>query len=443
MAAARKACYSMPMLATLALAAALAAPLHAADAPPVLALTLDGVVNPFSARYLDRGLKAATEQDAVLLLRLDTPGGLEKTMREMTRALLAAPVPVIVYVTPAGGRAASAGMFIVAGAHVAAMAPGTNIGAAHPVSIGGDKEKDKDDARAKKLVEDVAALARSLGKERGRNAEWLDKAVRESVSITAEEALEKKVVDLVVPDVKALLAAVDGKEVKLPSGPRKLRTAGVTPVEMPMNLFERFFNVVTDPNIAYILLSLGMMALMAEFYTPGLMVSGAVGAVCLIIAFAGLGSMPLNWAAVLLLLVGLIMFAVEAHAPGFGGFGAVGLAAFLLGSFMLYRPFGPVSPALPQVAVDPKLYIGFAVVVAGLFGSIAWAVWRLRQSPAPVGMQALVGESATATSDIDLHGVVVVKGERWSAESREPIKNGERVRVTGVRGTYLLVGRNS
>lgn len=431
----------MRMLAALALAAALLSPAQAAPAAPVIALTLEGVINPFSARYVDRGLEAAKKEDAVLLLRLDTPGGLEKTMRDMVRSLLAAPVPVIVYVTPAGGRAASAGMFIVAGAHVAAMAPGTNIGAAHPVSIGGDKEKDKDDARAKKLVEDVAALARSVGKERGRNAEWLDKAVRESVSITAEEALEKKVIDLVAPDVKALLAAADGKEVKLPSGPRRLRTAGVTPSEMPMNFFESFLATVTDPNIAYILLSLGMIALMAEFYTPGLMVSGAVGAVFLLLAFAALGSLPLNWAAVLLILVGLILFAVEAHTPGLGAFGFVGLAAFLLGSIMFYRPFGPVSPALPRVAVDPRLYVGFAVLIASGMGLIAWAVWSARRRPAPVGMQSLVGEQAVADTDIDLHGVVVIRGERWSAESRSPIKLGERVRVTGVRGTYLLVDK--
>lgn len=429
------------MLATLALAAALLSPAPAAAADKVVALTLEGVINPFSARYMERGLQAAKEQDAVLLLRLDTPGGLERTMRDMTRSLLAAPVPVIVYVTPAGGRAASAGMFVVAAAHVAAMAPGTNIGAAHPVSIGGKDKQDKEDASAKKLVEDVAALARSVGKERGRNAEWLDKAVRESVSITAEEALEKKVIDLVAADVKALLAAVDGRQVKLPSGPRRLSTAGAAPQEMPMNAFERFFNVVTDPNIAYILLSLGMVALMAELYTPGLMVSGAVGAVCLLLAFAALGSLPLNWAAVLLLLVGLILFAVELHTPGLGAFGFVGMVSFLLGSFMLYRPFGPVSPALPRVSVDPRLYIGVSVVLGGAMALIAWAVWSARRRPAPVGMQALVGETAVADTAIDLHGVVVIRGERWSAESRRPIKNGERVRITGTRGTYLLVDK--
>jgi membrane-bound serine protease (ClpP class) len=432
------------MLATCLLAASLAAtaaaPVSAAEPSKVVALTFEGVVNPFSSRYLERGLEEAKKADAVLLVRLDTPGGLERTMRDMVRLLLAAPVPVIVYVSPAGGRAASAGMFIVAGAHVAAMAPGTNIGAAHPVSIGGDKKKaDKDDASAKKLVEDVAALARSVGKERGRNAEWLEKAVRESVSITADEALEKKVVDLVAPDAAALLAAVDGREVRLPSGPRVLRTAGAAVRELPMGPFERFFQIMTDPNIAYIFLSLGMLALMVEIYTPGVMVSGAVGAICLLLAFAGLGSLPLNYAAALLILVGLIFFAVEAHAPGFGGFGAVGLAAFLLGSFMFYRPFGPVSPALPRVHVDPRLYVSVAVVFAGLFASIAWAVWKLRARPAPVGMQAMVGEQAVAVSDIDLHGVVEFRGDRWSAESLKPIRNGEKVRITGVRGTYVLV----
>lgn len=428
----------MPMLPAFALLAALAFPASAAE--PVVALTLSGVVNPFSGRYLERGLEEAKKENAVLLLRLDTPGGLERTMRDMVRLLLGSPVPVVVYVTPPGGRAASAGMFVAAGAHIAAMAPGTNIGAAHPVSLGGDKGKDKNDASSKKLVEDVAALARSVAKERNRNAEWLEKAVRESVSITADEAVEKKVVDLVAPDDKALLAAIDGREVRLPSGPRTLRTAGAAPRELPMSFFERFFDVVTDPNIAYILMSLGMLALMVEIYTPGVMISGAVGAVCLLLAFAGLGSMPLNWAAALLILAGFIFFAMEAHAPGFGGFGAVGLAAFLLGSFMLYRPFGPVSPALPRVAVDPRLYIGAAVLLAGLFGSIAWAVWRLRKSP-PVGMQALVGEQAVAVSDIDLHGVVDLRGERWSAESLKPIRSGEKVRVTGVRGSYLLIDR--
>lgn len=430
------------MLATLLLAAALTAPARAAETMPVVALTFEGVVNPFSSRYLERGLEEAKKDDAVLLVRLDTPGGLERTMRDMVRLLLGSPVPVIVYVTPPGGRAASAGMFVAAGAHIAAMAPGTNIGAAHPVSIGGSKsrERDKDDASAKKLVEDVAALARSVGKERGRNAEWLEKAVRESVSITADEAVEKKVVDLVAPDDNALLAAVDGREVRLPSGTRTLRTAGAAPRELPMSFFERFFQVVTDPNIAYILLSLGMLALMVEIYTPGVMISGGVGAVCLLLAFAGLDSLPLNWAAALLILAGLVFFAMEAHAPGFGGFGAVGVAAFLLGSFMLYRPFGPVSPALPRVAVDPRLYLGAAAAFAALFGSIAWAVWKLRKSP-PVGMQSLVGEQAVAVSDIDLHGVVDLRGERWSAESLRPIRNGEKVRVTGVRGSYLLVDR--
>jgi membrane-bound serine protease (ClpP class) len=429
----------MPMLATLLLAAALSAPVRAAETTPVVAMTFSGVVNPFSARYLERGLEEAKKDKAVLLVRLDTPGGLERTMRDMVRALLTSPVPVIVYVTPPGGRAASAGMFVAAGAHIAAMAPGTNIGAAHPVSLSGKKGEDKGDASAKKLVEDVAALARSVAKERGRNAEWLEKAVRESVSITADEAVEKKVVDLVAPDDKTLLAAVDGREVRLPSGTVTLRTAGVAPRELPMSFFERFFNVITDPNIAYILLSLGMLALWVEIYTPGVMISGGVGAVFLLLAFAGLGSLPLNYAAALLILAGLVLFAVEAHAPGFGGFGAVGLAAFLLGSFMFYRPFGPVSPALPAVAVDPRLYISVAVVIAGLVGSVAWAVWRLRAKPASVGMQALVGEQAVAVTDIDLHGVVDLRGERWSAESLKPIRNGAKVRITGIRGTYLLV----
>lgn len=418
-------------------------PVMAESQTRVHVMDVKGVINPLTMRYLERALLTAERDGAELLvMRLDTPGGLETAMREMTQAMLAARVPVVVYVAPSGARAASAGLFLALAAHVAAMAPGTNTGAAHPVSLG----EALDETAAQKAAQDAAATARTLALHRGRNPEWAEKAVLESVSMTEREARERGLVEIIATDLDDLLAQLDGWDVITAAGPMTLDTRGAHVTQMPMNLVEQLLHVITNPNIAYLLLTLGLYALLIEFQAPGFGLPGAVGVISLVLAFVAFGSLPLNWAGLGLIVLGVILLVVEALSPGFGATGAAGLVMFAIGSLLLYRPLTPTSPTLPAVTVNPWLIAAVTGLTAGL---ILFAVGKgLEAQRAPAISDAshrLIGKIGLVTTDLAPVGTAQVESELWTAtadaEDEPPIRVGEKVIVVAVQGITLRVHR--
>ncbi len=425
-------------LAVLACWVLAASATSARSQPQIRLLDLQGMINPLTARYLHRGLALDDGQGVdLLIVRLDTPGGLASSMQDMIQDILNSPTPVVVYIAPPGAGAASAGMFLTIAAHVAAMAPGTHIGAAHPVGIGGGSEKE---VMTAKVVNDAVSLARSIAEVRGRNAAWVESAVRQSVSITAAEALKLDVIDLVAPDLDALLAEIDGREVTTSKGKLALRTAGVLVEQMPMTLIDRILQAIADPNIAYLLFSLGTIGLIAEFYSPGLIFPGIFGAVALILALVSFGSLPLNWGGLLLLALGIALFVAEALNPGIGILGVGGLVSFVLGSLILYRPFGPASPALPTIRVSPWLIALMSLLIVAMLGFVLQAVVKSRRLAVVTGAGGLIGRTARAVTALAPSGIVDLDGERWSASAeREFVQIGEEVIVAGVAGVTLRV----
>jgi membrane-bound serine protease (ClpP class) len=406
-------------------------------------LAIDGVINPLTARYLERELDDAAGAGATaVVLRLDTPGGLESSMRRMVEAILAARVPVIAHVAPPGARAASAGMFVVLASHIAAMATGTNIGAAHPVTLGAQQP---DTTMAEKMVSDAAAFARALAERRGRNAEWAELAVRRSVSITATEAAEAGVIDLIVDDAAALLQRLDGHTVQTAAGEVVVRSAAARLVQRRMSLPERILHVIADPNIAYLLLTIGFIGIIAELYNPGLIFPGATGAIALILAFVAFGSLPVNWAGVALLVLGIGLFIADLATEGIGMLAVGGLVAFVLGSLMLYSPFTPPSPVMPAARVSPWLIAGAAAAMAAFLLLVGRALLRARRAPVAIGASALVGRTGIAESRLDPHGTVRINSEIWSAvvePETAAIAAGEGVEVIGLEGVVLRVRKH-
>ncbi len=404
-----------------------------ATSRPILTLEVDGVINPFSANYLERGLGLAEERDAqAVIITLDTPGGLESAMRDMVQMLLDAPVPTVVYVTPRGARATSAGMFVLLAADVAAMTPATHVGAAHPVPLGVDVS----DVMDEKMVSDAAALIRSVAETRDRNAEWPERAVRENLSVTASEALELNVIDLVAENLDDLLARLDGREV---AGVTLLTSEAPVQAE-PMTLTERFLHIITEPNIAYLLLSLGTLMVLAELADPGLVIPGVGAAVAFALAFVGLGSLPVNWAGFGLLVLSVIIFLVGLLTDTEPIVTFVGLVPFILGSLLLFSPFSPTSPAMPVVQVSPWLIAVMAVSIVGFSFLILQAILRASRQPPRAGAQRLVGRTGTALTDLTPAGQVYVDLQDWSAVAvAGEIRAGEPVRVTGVAGVRLQV----
>ena len=404
-----------------------------ASTSPVLTLEVNGVINPFSANYLERGLGLAEEQGAqVVIITLDTPGGLESAMRDIVQMLLDSPVPTVVYVTPRGARATSAGMFVLLAADVAVMAPATHVGAAHPVPLGVDVS----DVMDEKMVSDAAALIRSVAETRDRNAEWPERAVRENLSVTASEALELNVIDLVAENLDDLLARLDGREV---AGVTLLTSEAPVQAE-PMTLTERFLHIITEPNIAYLLLSLGTLMVLAELADPGLVIPGVGAAVAFALAFVGLGSLPVNWAGFGLLVLSVIIFLVGLLTDTEPIVTFVGLVPFILGSLLLFSPFSPTSPAMPVVQVSPWLIAVMAVSIVGFSFLVLQAILRASRQPPRAGAQRLVGRTGTALTDLTPAGQVYVDLQDWSAVAvAGEIRAGEPVRVTGVAGVRLQV----
>jgi membrane-bound serine protease (ClpP class) len=401
-------------------------------------MEIEGVINPVTANYLKRVLGEAAAQDArLVVLTMDTPGGLETSMRVMAQSILNSPVPVAVYIGPAGSRAASAGLFILISSHVAVMAPGTNTGAASPVAISGEM----DDVQASKATSDAAALIRTLANERGRNAEWAELAVRESVSATEREALDLNIIDLIARDRQELIEQIDGMTVQTISGPVTLDLEGAPIIEAGMNFAEQFLHVISDPNIAFILLSVGSIGIIAELYNPGALFPGITGAISLILAFFSLGNLPTNWAGVALVGLGIALFIAELSAEGTGILGIGAVISILLGGIILFRPFRPASPALPDMSVNPLVLAATTGLIAVFLLVVISQVMRSRKAPIGTGYEHFIGQIARVYRDLNPTGRVWYDGQPWNAElpEGEEAKEGAKVRIVGVEGLTLKV----
>ncbi len=402
-----------------------------AAAGEVRVLRVEGVINPVSARYVIRGIEAAAEEgDAAVLIELDTPGGLLDATQQITGALLNARLPVIVYVTPVGTHAASAGTFITMAGHVAAMAPSTRIGAATPVS--GEGQEIPEDLRTK-IINDTAVYARSIADARDRNADWAEDAVRDGVSIGAEEAVELDVVDLVAADRAELLGAVDGFTVNLPDGEVTVETAGAAVVEEPMSPFEEVLKVLSDPNIALILLSLGTLGIYFELSNPGAFFPGIFGAIALVLALFSLGTLPINYAGLALLIFGLALMGAEIWVASGGVLGIGGGIAFVIGALILVD-----DTQAPFLEVSRPLIFGITLALVAFVLVALRAVMRTRLRPAYIGGNDMVGRDGMVRGTSS----VFVEGELWRARTAAPdrtLKPGDRVRVIGREGLGLIV----
>lgn len=403
-------------------------------------LTLNGIIAPFTAQYVIRGIDAAEVDGAqAVILQMDTPGGLMNSMDDIIKRILNSRVPIVVYIAPRGARAGSAGVFITMAAHVAAMAPITNIGAAHPV--GGEGETIEGDLR-EKITNDAVARIRALAAARGRNADWAEDAVRKSVSITAEQALSLHVIDLIAQSVDDLLAQLDGQTINTNWGSQTLHTNGTTQNYIGMSWSERFLHVITDPNIAYVLLSLGTIALIAEFYNPGAILPGLTGVIFLVLAFTAFGVLQPNWAGVGLILLAIILFIADLKVQGYA-LSVGGAVAFVLGSILLFRPLTPQLPSMPEISVSPWLIAAMTASWIGFFIFALTATVRVHRGKLSSGTKALLDAVGIAQTDLSPRGIVLVHSEEWSAEAvGGTIQKGEAVKVIEVvEGLQLRVTR--
>ena len=435
----------------------LGASLGASAAPgAVVQLQVDGVIGPASADYLVRGLAKAVDEGAQLvLIQIDTPGGLDTSMRDIIKAILASPIPVASYVAPGGARAASAGTYILYASHVAAMAPGTNLGAATPVAIGmpgtpskppgedkgeagkdGEADKSPADAMTAKQVNDAAAYIRGLATMRGRNAEWAERAVREAVSLAAEEALAQKVIDYLATDLADLLRQLDGKTLQAAGVERTLATAGAPLINHAPDWRTRLLAVITNPSVALMLMMIGVYGLFFEFSNPGSGVGGVLGGISLILALYALQLLPVNYAGVALILLGIAFMAAEAFLPSFGVLGIGGVVAFVFGALIL------IDTDVPGFGVPLALILTLALVSAGLILAILGMALKARRRQPVAGDAGLVGSLvaiAAVRADDPRSGWVALQGERWQVRGEAPLQAGQRVRVTARDGVHLRV----
>jgi membrane-bound serine protease (ClpP class) len=396
-------------------------------APALIELRIDGVVDPFVADYVERGISAAGEEGAAaVLLTLDTPGGLDSSMRQITQAVLNAPVPVIGYVSPQGARAASAGTFILLATDVAAMAPATNVGAAQPVGLSGA-------VASEKAVNDAAEYIRSIADARGRNADWAESAVREAASVSAEEALRLGVIDLIAPDVSTLLTEIDGTTLERFSEPVTLEVAGATIRQERLGFIAGFLHALLDPNLAFVFFWLGLAFIVAEFFIPGGVV-GTLGALMFVASLVALGTLPVQLIGVVLLVASLVFFALELIHPGVGLPAIAGVVSLVLGGLYLF------DTSVPGVAVSPLVIVPVAAFAAFFFLVVIRQAMRLRHRKVITRTERLVGREGTVVRDLEPMGVVQVASEEWSAEAvRGSPRKGERIRVVEMEGLKLKV----
>ncbi len=399
------------------------------QAQPVHKIVLDGVINPVATEYIQKSIQRAEKDGAQLLvIELDTPGGLMESMHQIVKAIQASRVPVAVYVAPSGARAASAGVFVTYAAHIAAMAPSTNIGSAHPVfgssPMGGKPDSAMSKTMLEKVTNDAVAKIKSLAQKRGRNGEWAEKAIRESANITAKEALKLHVVDYLVPTVDSLLKVIDGKAIVLDNRQKVvLHTAHARIITFEMNWRQRILDTLSNPNIAYILLMLGIYGLLFELYNPGSILPGVVGGICLILGLYALQTLPVNYAGVMLILFAIILFLLEIKIPSYGLLTIGGIIALIMGSVMLFD-----SP-LPFLRVSWQV-ITFVVILSVLFFvfAIGMAVKTHRKKPT-TGLVGLIGEIGEVFKPLQPEGIIKVHGEFWKAVCNVPCKKGQKVRV--------------
>ncbi len=446
----------------------------AAGAGTAYVLTIDGAIGPATRDHILRGLARAEDEEAgLLVLRLNTPGGLDASMRDIIQAILAADVPVATWVAPAGSRAASAGTYILYASHIAAMAPSTNLGAATPVQIGGgqdspsplerardawNKEQNPEgsedgqdasseqeaapeqppgDAMSRKVINDAVAYIKGLAERHGRNGDWAEQAVREAVSLTASEALAENVIDVIAGDLDELLTTIDGRQVRMESGLRPVSTAGLTPIEIETDWRTDLLAIITNPTLAYMLLMIGIYGLILEGYNPGALVPGVIGGICLLLALYSFQILPVNYAGLALIALGLALIAVELFVPSFGILGIGGIVAVVFGSVILF------DTDVPDFRVNTGLIAGMGFGSAAVFGIIVWHAARTIVKPrGGSGREAMIGLRAEALDDFsDGRGRVHVQGEDWSARAEQPIRAGETVRITGMepQGFVLTV----
>lgn len=405
----------------------------AAAAKQVRVIEIDAPITPVVAEYIirsiDRSSKAGVE---VLIIQLNTPGGLVDSTQQIVMRMMASDVPTVVYVAPSGGRAASAGVFITLAANIAAMAPTTHIGAAHPVQMQGKM----DETMEKKAVNDLAAMVRGIAEKRGKNAKWAEDAVRNSVSITETEALREKVIDLIAPDIDALVKALDGRTIEVLTGKRTIRTAGAEVNHVRMGFRDKVLGIISNPNIAYILMILGFYGLYFELSNPGAILPGVAGAICLILAFYALQTLPINYAGLMLIVLAVALFVAEAFIISHGVLGVGGTIAMLLGSVML------IDSAAPALQISWAVIVPVVAASALMFIiTVSVAVRALREKP-KAGPSGLIGMVAEVKADITPVGQVFVRGEYWNARSTEVILKGEKAHIIAIEGLTLIVKKS-
>ncbi len=402
-----------------------------AHANEIYTIKIQGAIQPPVAGFVTESIsKAEKDGGEALIIQMDTPGGLDSSMREIVKGIMDANIPVIVYVYPSGARAASAGSVILLASHIAAMAPGTNVGAAHPVTIGKEKV---DKEMMTKVVKDAEAYVRSIAAQRGRNADLAAKFVKESASITANEALQKHIIDIIAENVDDLVAKADGKTVETKKGKVTLKLKGKKVVEIEMPAKYRFLSYLSDPNVAYLLMMLGIYGILFEIYSPGAIFPGVVGGISIILALYAFQTIPISFAGAFLILLGVLFFILELKVISHGVLGIAGIVSIIIGSVML------IDVPKSVLAISWKSIIAVAVL-SGIFffGVLSYAI-KAQLSKVKTGKEGLVGETGVARTDVSAEGKVFLHGELWNARSEEPIGKGEKVVVTGVDGLELIV----
>ena len=414
----------------------------------VMQLVIDGPIGPASDDYIRRALEVASKQRAELVvIRIDTPGGLDTAMREIIKNITNSTVPVASYVSPTGARAASAGTYILYASHIAAMAPGTNLGAATPVQIGGFSppepkgmpkkdapvEESEKSAMKQKVINDAVAYIRSLAELHGRNQDWAEKAVREAASLPASEALSLGVIDVLATGMPDLLQQIDGREVLVLGHKRTLRVAGLPVRELAPDWRTRLLSVITNHNVDYILMLIGIYGLILEFSNPGAIVPGTVGAICLLLALYAFQLLPINYAGMGLILLGVALMVGEAFEPSFGILGIGGVIAFVFGSIIL------IDTEAPGFGIDISVIITFAVLSVLIFVFVIGMAMKARRKKVVSGLEELLGGEATVINDFDQQGTVSIHSEHWQARSNTPLNSGQLVKVTGIKGLTLEV----
>ena len=402
------------------------------SAQKIVTITIDGSINPASTSYIERGIKKATKDNAqCLIINLNTPGGLLKSTRVIVGAIMDAKVPVVVFVSPGGGHAGSAGVFITMAAHVAAMTPGTNIGAAHPVSQGA-----MDTTMNEKATNDAAAFIRTIAEKRGRNVAWAEEAVRKSVSITATEAVNQDVVDLLAADTEHLLELLNGRKVETVEGEEILHTQGASMETLEMSLAEKVLNILSDPTLAYLLLMIGFYGVLFELYNPGAILPGIIGVIGLILGLYALHTLPINYAGLALIVFAIILFILEVKIVSHGMLTIGAIAALLLGSLMLIRE----DPSFPLLKISTTVIITTTAVSAAFFLFVIGAGLRAQRAKSVTGMEGFMGETGVVLEDLDPLGSVRVHGEIWQAQSASgKIEAGQKIRILSMKNFRLTV----